>query len=211
MQDTNFYTRFGKRVFDLVGTALLLLLLWWLYPVLALAVGCALGRPVLFVQVRPGKNGVLFRLYKFRTMTEARDETGALLPDGERLTPFGRFLRSTSLDELPELYNVLRGEMSLVGPRPLLPQYLPLYSPRQARRHALRPGITGWAQVNGRNRIPWEEKLELDVWYTDHASLLLDLRILLLTLPRMFRRDGIAAEGFATAEEFKGSVGMDHE
>ena len=178
-------------------------------PVLALiALGVRLGkgRPVLFRQVRPGRHGRPFTLCKFRTMTDARDTKGDLLPDAERLTSFGRFLRSTSLDELPELWNVLKGDMSIVGPRPLLMQYLDQYTPEQARRHEVRPGITGWAQVNGRNTLTWEEKFAHDVWYVDHASLALDLRILFLTFKQVLVRDGISASGEATMPEFIGTA-----
>lgn len=160
---------------------------------------------MLFSQERPGLHGRVFRMYKFRSMTDARDSDGNLLPDAVRLTPFGKRLRSTSLDELPELWNVLKGDMSLVGPRPLLVAYLPLYTPEQMRRHAVRPGITGWAQVNGRNAISWEEKFALDVWYVDHWSLMLDLRILVLTLKKVFGREGVSADGHVTVEKFTGS------
>jgi lipopolysaccharide/colanic/teichoic acid biosynthesis glycosyltransferase len=164
-----------------------------------------LGSPVLFSQVRPGLHGKPFRMYKFRTMTDARDADGNLLPDAERLTDFGKWLRASSLDELPELINVLRGEMSLVGPRPLLMEYLPLYSPEQARRHEARPGITGWAQINGRNAISWDDKFALDVWYVDHQGVWLDVRILALTVWRVLRREGISAAGEATMPKFTGS------
>lgn len=164
------------------------------------------GTPVLFRQIRPGRYGRPFTMYKFRTMTDERDADGNLLPDAERLTGFGMFMRSTSLDELPELFNVLKGDMSLVGPRPLLMEYLPLYSAEQARRHELRPGITGWAQVNGRNTLSWEEKFKLDVWYVDNRSLQLDIKILFLTIIKTIRRDGISAEGEATMPRFEGSV-----
>lgn len=187
------------------GAALAALLL--LAPVLAavaLLVRVRLGRPVLFRQRRPGLGGRPFPIYKFRSMTDARAEDGTLLPDACRLTRFGRFLRSTSLDELPELVNVLRGEMSLVGPRPLRMRYLPRYTKEQARRHEVRPGITGWAQVNGRNAISWERKLALDVFYVDQLSAWLDLRILGLTLVKLVRREGISAEGHATVPEFRG-------
>jgi len=194
-----------KRLFDLLATALGLLLLAPLLLVLAWLVRRRIGAPVLFRQIRPGLHGRPFALLKFRSMREALDEHGQPLPDAERLTPFGRFLRASSLDELPELWNVLRGDMSLVGPRPLLMEYLPLYSPEQARRHAVRPGITGWAQVNGRNALSWEEKFRLDVWYVDHRSFRLDLRILLLTLKRVLAREGINAEGEATMARFTGS------
>ena len=163
------------------------------------------GWPVLFTQTRPGLNGRLFRMFKFRSMSNRRDARGELLPDAERLTSFGRFLRASSLDELPELWNVLRGEMSLVGPRPLLMEYLDRYTPLQARRHEVRPGITGWAQVNGRNAISWEQKFELDVWYVDHRSFWLDVRILWLTALKVLRRDGISAAGDATMPKFMGS------
>ncbi len=185
-------------------SALGLLILAVPLAVLAWQVRRKLGSPVLFTQVRPGLHGKPFRMVKFRTMTDARDATGALLTDAQRLTPFGRFLRASSLDELPELWNVLRGEMSLVGPRPLLMEYLPLYSPEQARRHKVRPGITGWAQVNGRNAISWADKFALDVWYVDNHSLWLDLRILWLTVRKVVVRDGISAEGEATMPRFEG-------
>lgn len=182
------------------GLILLAPVLAWLY----LRVRRVLSTPVLFTQERPGLHGRPFQLVKFRTMTDARDTAGNLLPDAERLTPFGRWLRATSLDELPELWNVLRGDMSLVGPRPLLMQYLDRYSPEQARRHEVRPGITGWAQVNGRNAISWEEKPTLDVWYVDHRNVWLDVRILALTVWKVLRREGIAADGEATMPEFMG-------
>ena len=166
---------------------------------------CKLGSPVLFRQVRPGLYGRPFMMVKFRTMTDERGADGALLPDAQRLTAFGHFLRASSLDELPELWNVLRGEMSLVGPRPLLMEYLPLYSPAQARRHDVRPGITGWAQVNGRNAVSWDERFALDVWYVEHCSLWLDLRILWLTVRKVLVREGISAQGEATMPRFTGN------
>ena len=193
-----------KRLFDLLASAIGLLILAVPLALLAWQVRRKLGSPVLFTQVRPGLNGKPFRMVKFRTMTDARDPSGALLPDAQRLTSFGRFLRASSLDELPELWNVLRGEMSLVGPRPLLMEYLPLYSPEQARRHEVRPGITGWAQVNGRNAISWADKFALDVWYVDHHSLWLDVRILWLTVRKVLVRDGISAAGEATMPRFEG-------
>lgn len=202
--DLNFYTRFGKRLFDLTLSLAALLLLCPVLAALALIVRVQLGAPVLFRQTRPGLRGKLFTLYKFRTMTGARDAQGNLLPDAERLTRFGRFLRSTSLDELPELFNVLKGEMSLVGPRPLLTQYLERYTPEQMRRHAVLPGITGWAQVNGRNALSWEQKFALDVWYVDHQSIRLDLKILLLTVWKIIKREGIHQPGQATMQEFLG-------
>jgi lipopolysaccharide/colanic/teichoic acid biosynthesis glycosyltransferase len=193
-----------KRVFDLLVSAMGLLLLAVPLSLLAWQVRRKLGSPVLFTQVRPGLHGKPFRIFKFRTMTDARDARGALLPDAQRITPFGRFLRASSLDELPELWNVLWGEMSLVGPRPLLMEYLPLYSPEQARRHEVRPGITGWAQVNGRNAISWTNKFALDVWYVDHRCLWLDVRILWMTVRKVLVRHGISADGEATMPKFEG-------
>lgn len=172
---------------------------------IALLVHSGIGAPVLFRQQRPGLDGKPFVLYKFRTMSEQRDAMGALLPDEARLLPLGRALRRFSLDELPQLFNVVKGDMSLVGPRPLLMEYLPLYAPEQARRHAVRPGITGWAQVNGRNAVSWDERFKLDVWYVDHRSFALDLRILWLTLLRVLHADGISEPGAATMSKFTGS------
>ena len=194
-----------KRLFDITAALVALLLL--ALPLLALTwlVRRKLGRPAFFRQVRPGLQGQPFEMVKFRTMTDARGPDGTLLPDADRLTPFGRFLRATSLDELPELWNVLKGDMSLVGPRPLLMEYLPLYSPEQARRHAVRPGVTGWAQVNGRNSLSWDDKFKLDVWYVDHRSLWLDLKILWLTVRKVLVREGISAAGEATMGKFTGS------
>ena len=194
-----------KRIFDLTLTSLGLALISPVLLVLALLVRFKLGRPVLFRQARPGYRGRLFTIYKFRSMTDRRDAQGNLLPDTQRLTRFGRTLRSTSLDELPELLNVLRGEMSLVGPRPLLVQYLDRYTPEQARRHEALPGITGWAQINGRNTLTWEDKFRFDVWYVDHWSLWLDIKILFLTLWKVIKREGISQPGRATMEEFMGS------
>jgi sugar transferase EpsL len=188
-----------KRPLDMLGSAVLLVVLSPVIAVVAMLVAVRLGRPVIFRHERPGCNATPFTLIKFRTMTDARGPDGALLSDGERLTPLGRCLRASSLDELPELWNVLRGDMSLVGPRPLLTDYLPLYTPRQARRHEVRPGITGWSQINGRNDLPWSEKLEMDVWYVEHRSLWLDIRILLRTLAVPFRQRGISRSGHATA------------
>lgn len=199
-----FYRRWGKRLFDLAIAVPALVVLSPVLGVLALLVRWQLGAPVLFRQQRPGLHGRPFTLYKFRTMTEARDAEGRLLPDAERLTPFGRFLRSTSLDELPELFNVVRGDMSLVGPRPLLMQYLERYTPTQRRRHEVRPGITGWAQVNGRNALDWPQRLALDVWYVDHLSFALDLRIIFITMVKILRREGISEPGQATMREFMG-------
>lgn len=193
-----------KRGFDLLVVVLAMPFWMPVLAVVALLVRLKLGSPVLFRQKRPGRRGRIFEMLKFRTMTNARDAEGNLLPDAERLAPFGRWLRSTSLDELPELLNVVRGEMSLVGPRPLLVQYLDRYTPEQARRHEVPPGITGWAQVNGRNAISWDEKFKLDVWYVEHRSIALDLRILFLTLKKVMIRDGISAQGDATMPEFRG-------
>jgi sugar transferase EpsL len=194
-----------KRLFDLSAAVLGLLVISPLLFVLALLVRVVHGAPVLFRQQRPGYKGRPFTLYKFRTMTDRTAPDGNLLPDSERITRLGRFLRSTSLDELPELYNVLRGEMSLVGPRPLLMQYLERYSTEQMRRHDVAPGITGWAQVNGRNALTWDEKFILDVWYVDHWSFWLDIRILFLTLWKIINREGISQPGHATMEEFRGN------
>ena len=193
-----------KRTFDCVFSLLALLLLAPVLVIVAWQVRRKLGSPVLFRQVRPGLCGQPFKMLKFRTMQDAVDANGKPLPDAERMTPFGNFLRSASLDELPELWNVLKGDMSLVGPRPLLMEYLPLYTPEQARRHEVRPGITGWAQVNGRNAISWEEKFNFDVWYVDNRSMLLDLRILLITFKKVIWRHGISAEGDVTMPRFMG-------
>ena len=195
-----------KRTFDILISLAALLLLWPVLLVLAVLVRVKLGRPVLFRQQRPGLHGRPFTMLKFRTMTDARDAEGNLLPDGERLSSFGRSLRSTSLDELPELINVVAGDMSLVGPRPLLMRYLDRYTPEQMRRHEVRPGITGWAQVNGRNAITWDQKFALDIWYVDHHSLRLDLRIIWLTVRNVLRREGISQAGEATMEEFLGTT-----
>lgn len=197
----------SKRLFDLLAAGVILLLVTPLLLIVALLVRIKLGAPVIFRQQRPGYRGKPFWVYKFRSMSDERDSRGNLLPDAERLTGLGSFLRASSVDELPELINVLRGEMSLVGPRPLLMQYLPRYSPEQARRHQVLPGITGWAQVNGRNALTWQEKFSLDVWYVDHWSFWLDLRILFITLFKVLRREGISQPGQATNEEFTGAEG----
>lgn len=194
-----------KRLVDVVAAGAGLIILSPVIAAVALLVRAKLGSPVLFRQERPGLESRPFTLIKFRTMLDARDANGALRPDAERMTAFGRWLRSSSVDELPELWNVLKGEMSLVGPRPLLMHYLPLYSPEQARRHDVRPGITGWAQINGRNAISWEEKFALDVWYVDNWSLVFDAKILLASMVSVFSRHGISAEGEATMPEFTGS------
>ena len=194
----------SKRIFDLVTTTIGLVIILPLMLVLSLLVWIFLGTPILFRQPRPGYKGRPFITYKFRTMTNRTGQDGKLLPDAERLTSFGRFLRSTSMDDLPQVFNVLRGEMSLVGPRPLLMQYLERYTPEQMRRHDVLPGITGWAQINGRNALDWDEKFRLDVWYVDHWSFWLDLKILILTPWKVFARTGISQPGHVTAEEFKG-------
>lgn len=193
-----------KRILDIFGALFGLLLLFPIVAVLFWQVSRKLGSPVLFRQVRPGLNGKPFEMVKFRTMLDAVDAAGNPLPDSERMTNFGRFLRSSSLDELPELWNVLKGDMSLVGPRPLLMEYLPLYSPEQFRRHEVRPGVTGWAQINGRNALSWEEKFALDVWYVDNRSLWLDIKILFLTIKKVVVRDGISADGEVTMPKFTG-------
>jgi lipopolysaccharide/colanic/teichoic acid biosynthesis glycosyltransferase len=198
--------KFWKRVIDVAASALGLLVVSPIFLALALLIRVRLGAPVLFRQTRPGLHARPFTIYKFRTMRDARDARGNTLPDADRLPPLGRFLRSTSLDELPELWNVLRGDMSLVGPRPLLMEYLPLYSAEQARRHEVRPGITGWAQVNGRNALGWKDRFALDVEYVDRVSLALDARILLLTMLKVFRREGINQQGSATMEKFRGNA-----
>ena len=197
--------RFSKRLFDLLATTLGLVIILPMMLVLFPLVWLFLGTPVLFRQPRPGYKGLPFVTYKFRTMTNRTGPDGKLLPDAQRLTPFGHFLRSTSLDDLPQLFNVLRGEMSLVGPRPLLMKYLNHYTSEQMRRHDMLPGITGWAQINGRNALDWEEKFRLDVWYVDHWSFWLDMKILSLTPWKVFKREGINQPGHVTVEEFKGS------
>jgi len=202
----SFYRQRGKRMLDVLGAATGLVLTVPVQAAAAVAVRRRLGSPVLFRQDRPGLGGRPFSLVKLRTMRDAVDESGRVLPDGARLTPLGRRLRAWSIDELPELWNVLRGEMSLVGPRPLLMEYLDRYTPEQARRHEVRPGITGWVQVSGRNALSWEEKFELDVWYVDHVSLGLDLRILWRTLRAVVMRDGISAAGHETMPEFRGAA-----
>ncbi len=196
-----------KRLLDVVAVLIGFMLIAPVILLLAVLVLVLLDRPVLFRQTRPGLNGQLFNMYKFRTMSDRRGKDGNLMPDEQRLGRFGRLLRSSSLDELPELFNVLRGEMSLVGPRPLLVEYLPLYTEQQARRHEVRPGITGWAQVNGRNAISWEEKFELDVWYVDNHSLALDLKILWMTVMKVTRRDDISHDSHVTMEKFTGTGG----
>lgn len=199
-----FYEKYIKRCLDFVLSLLAIIVLSPVILVTALLVRVKLGSPVLFCQIRPGKKGKLFRMYKFRSMTDEKDADGKLLPDEVRLTSFGKKLRSTSLDELPELFNILKGDMSIVGPRPLLVQYLPLYNERQAHRHDVKPGVTGYAQVNGRNAITWEEKFEKDVWYVENISLVTDVRILIKTVAVVFAKEGINSESSATMEDFTG-------
>lgn len=198
------YARCGKRVLDVVFSFFAIVILSPLYLCTAIMVRKKLGTPVLFKQERPGKDGEIFQMYKFRSMTDERDEQGNLLPDEIRLTSFGKKLRATSLDELPELFNILKGDMSFIGPRPLLVKYLPLYNERQSHRHDVRPGITGYAQVNGRNAISWEEKFEKDIWYVEHLSFWTDVKILFKTVAVVLRREGISSETAATMEEFRG-------
>lgn len=194
-----------KRMLDIIGAIAGMVILSPILAVLSIIIHRQMGAPVLFRQIRPGRHNKPFQMVKLRTMRDAIDASGNSLPDSERLTRLGRFLRSTSLDELPELWNVLKGDMSLVGPRPLLMEYLPLYSPKQTRRHEVRPGVTGWAQVNGRNAISWDEKFELDVWYVDNRTLWLDLKIIWLTIRKVLKRDGISAAGEATMPKFTGT------
>lgn len=199
------YKHFFKRLIDFILVLCVLLVIWPILLVITVWLHFAnKGAGAFFTQDRPGKNGKIFKVIKYKTMTDERDAEGNLLPDADRLTKVGRFVRSTSIDELPQLINVLKGDMALIGPRPLLPQYLPLYSPEQARRHEVRPGITGWAQINGRNAISWTKKFEYDVWYVDHCSFWLDLKIVFLTIKKVFIREGISQEGQATMEFFNG-------
>mgnify|MGYP000852178114 FL=1 len=198
------YRLFFKRIIDIFSSLIFLLLFWWLYLIVAILVRIKLGSPILFKQARPGLNEKIFTMYKFRTMIDKKDINGNLLPDKDRLNKFGRFLRSTSLDEIPEFLNILKGDMSLIGPRPLLVKYLERYSEEQLRRHNVRPGISGWAQVNGRNAISWEDKFKYDIEYVDNLSFLLDLKIIMLTIKKVLIRDGISQVGNATMEEFKG-------
>lgn len=199
------YERWFKRPIDIFCALAAVIVFWWLYILVAVLVRVKLGSPVIFCQERPGKDEKIFKLYKFRTMTDARDEKGELLPDDVRLTKFGKLLRSTSLDELPEAFNILKGDMSVIGPRPLLVKYLPLYNETQKHRHDVRPGLSGWAQVNGRNAIRWEEKFEMDVWYVNNISFGMDLKVLFLTIKKACVREGISSATATTMEEFKGS------
>lgn len=198
------YKYFFKRIFDFFAALFGLLLLSPLFIIVTIGLYFANHGKPFFFQARPGKNGKIFKIIKFKTMNDKKDAAGNLLPDADRLTAIGAFVRKTSLDEIPQLINVLKGDMSLIGPRPLLPQYLPLYSPTQARRHEVRPGITGWAQVNGRNAISWDKKFELDVWYVDHVSFATDLKVFLTTFKKVFKSEGISADGHATIEPFNG-------
>tara|TARA_S200000501_G_scaffold309532_1_gene299458 strand:+ start:405 stop:1010 length:606 start_codon:yes stop_codon:yes gene_type:complete len=200
------YKSFLKRSIEFVITLFGVLILLPIYLLVIPFIYINLGSPIFFKQSRPGINGKVFNIYKFRTMTNIRDDNGILLPDKKRLTKFGKFLRSTSLDEIPSLWSVLRGDMSLVGPRPLLVEYLPLYSKKQARRHEIRPGITGWAQVNGRNALSWDKKFEMDVWYVDNQSFLLDIKILWLTIKKVIQRDGISHNNHVSMNKFKGNL-----
>ena len=202
----NMYSFFLKRLIDFIVVFGVLVIIWPILLIMTLWLHFAKrGAGAFFTQERPGQYGKIFKVIKFKTMTDERDENGDLLPDEKRLTKIGKFIRSTSVDELPQLFNVLKGDMSLIGPRPLLPQYLPLYSKEQARRHEVRPGITGWAQVNGRNAISWTKKFELDVWYVDHCSFLLDLKIIFLTVKKVFVREGISSDTSVTMEPFTGN------
>ena len=200
------YKHFFKRLLDFFISAAVILIIWPILLLIAIFLYFAnRGAGAFFTQSRPGRNGKIFKVIKFKTMTDEKDANGKLLPDAQRLTKVGKFIRSTSLDELPQLINVLKGDMALIGPRPLLPEYLPLYSKEQARRHEVRPGITGWAQVHGRNAISWQEKFKLDVWYVDHCSLLVDLKIIWLTIMKVVKREGISSATSVTMEPFRGN------
>lgn len=199
------YEKYVKRMLDIVLSLAFILLFWWVYVIISLLVRVKLGSPVLFRQQRPGKDGKVFDMIKYRTMTDQRDEKGELLPDEMRLTKFGKLLRATSLDELPEIFLILKGDLSIIGPRPLLVSYLPLYNEHQKRRHEVKPGLTGYAQVNGRNAISWEEKFDLDVWYVDHVSFVTDIKILFKTVQVVFKRSGISSGTSETMEAFGGS------
>lgn len=199
------YETFIKRPIDILCALAAIIVFFWLYIIVAILVRVKLGSPILFKQERPGKNEKIFMLYKFRTMTDTKDENGSLLPDDDRLTKFGKFLRSTSLDELPEAFNILKGDMSVIGPRPLLVQYLPLYNEKQHRRHEVRPGLSGYAQVNGRNTVTWEDKFNLDVEYVDRITFIGDVKIVINTVVKTVKREGISSESSATMEAFKGN------
>ena len=210
-RNVSFYEKYIKRVLDILCSLAAIILFCWLFAVVALLVRIKLGSPVIFKQPRPGKDEKVFMLHKFRSMTDETDDKGELLPDEMRLTRFGRFLRSTSLDELPELWDILIGNMSIIGPRPLLVKYLPLYNNEQRRRHEVRPGLTGWAQVHGRNLTSWEERFAYDTDYVDHLSFALDVKIVFMTVHCVFAREGISAEGSATMEAFTGTEAVTHE
>lgn len=199
------YCRYIKRILDIICALAAMIVFCWLYAVVALLVRIKLGSPAIFCQERPGKDEKIFKLYKFRTMTDARDENGKLLPDDVRLTKFGKLLRSTSLDELPEAWNIFKGDMSVIGPRPLLVQYLERYNVHQRRRHEVRPGLSGFAQVHGRNNVRWEERFDLDVWYVDHVSFLLDVKLVFKTVGKALSRDGISSDDSVTMKEFMGN------
>ena len=205
MGKDSFYCRYIKRILDICCALAAMLVFCWLYAIVAVLVRVKLGSPVIFCQERPGKDEKIFRLYKFRSMTDERDENGELLPDEVRLTKFGRLLRSTSLDELPEAWNILKGDMSVIGPRPLLVRYLPRYNAHQARRHEVKPGLSGYAQVHGRNSVTWEQKFDLDVWYVDHVSFWLDAKIVVMSVLKALKQEGINSETDATMEEFVGT------
>lgn len=209
MKKQSIYNKFIKRKLDIICSVAFIFLFWWLYLIIGILVRIKLGKPILFKQKRPGKDGKTFSLYKFRTMTDETDENGNLLPDDVRLTRFGKFLRATSLDELPEILMILSGDMSMIGPRPLLVKYLPLYNSHQRRRHEVRPGLTGYAQVHGRNSVSWEEKFDMDVWYVDHITFWGDMKILIQTIIKVLKKDGISAEGMATMSEFEGTKNID--
>lgn len=209
MKSQGVYARYIKRILDVICSVLFLTVFWWVYVILAVLVRVNLGSPVIFKQPRPGKDGKIFHMYKFRTMTDERDEQGNLLPDDVRLTKFGKFLRSASLDELPEVWLILTGKLSFVGPRPLLVQYMPLYNEHQARRHEVRPGLTGYAQAYGRNLLTWEEKFDKDIYYVDHISLWLDIKVIFKTVMAVLRREGISSETSATMEVFQGTKSED--
>lgn len=200
-----FYEKYAKRPLDILCALAAIIVFCWLYLLVAILVRCKLGSPIIFKQERPGKDGKIFKLYKFRTMTDKKDENGQLLPDNIRLTKFGKFLRSTSLDELPEAFNILKGDMSVIGPRPLLVEYLPLYNEKQSRRHEVRPGLSGYAQVHGRNAVSWNEKFDLDVEYVDNITFLGDVKIIVTTVLKAIKREGISSETSVTVEPFRGN------
>lgn len=202
-----FYEKYAKRPLDILCALAAIIVFCWLYLLVAILVRCKLGSPIIFKQKRPGKDGKIFKLYKFRTMTDEKDENGQLLPDNVRLTKFGKFLRSTSLDELPEAFNILKGDMSVIGPRPLLVEYLPLYNEKQSRRHEVRPGLSGYAQVHGRNAVSWNEKFDLDVEYVDNITFLGDVKIIVTTVLKAIKREGISSETSVTVEPFRGNNG----